>query len=90
MFKFVGLVLTAGLFPMYVGYLLYVGFMASYHSYKIAYNIPDDISTVLGTCMILGVVPLGGVLSAMFLPDVLKHTNKRLVFTYVGMLPLCS
>lgn len=75
---------------MYVGYLLYIGFMANYSSYKIAYRIPDNISTVLGTCMILGVVPLGGVLSAMFLPDVLKHTNKRLVFTYVGMLPLCS
>lgn len=82
--------IIAGFCPMYVGYLLYIGFMANYSSYKIAYRIPDNISTVLGTCMILGIVPLGGVLSAMFLPDVLKHTNKRLVFTYVGMLPLCS
>jgi hypothetical protein len=82
--------IIAGFCPMYVGYLLYIGFMANYSSYKIAYRIPDNISTVLGTCMILGVVPLGGVLSAMFLPDVLKHTNKRLVFTYVGMSLLYS
>mgnify|MGYP000846079296 CR=1 FL=1 len=77
MCRLVWLMVIAGIYPMFVGYILYMGFMANYSAYQSVYHIPTNISDVVVTCMILGVVPLGGIFSSLFLPEVLKYVNKR-------------